>query len=252
MNQAEFQASTPYARFGSIAIDAPVDARRAFIRQTYIHLAAAIYAFVALEWLLFSVGFDVWMLNQFAALGRWSPLLLVIGFAVVSQIADSWARSNTAPSMQYAGLFLYVAAFSILCVPMLAIAQGLAININGFGNVRIIPAAGVTTLTMFGGLTAYAFLTRQDFSFLRGMLSVTMFAAIALIIVSLLFGLHLGVWFSALMIVAACGYILYDTSNILHHYRTEQYVAASLALFASVGLLFWYILQIVMSFSNRD
>jgi FtsH-binding integral membrane protein len=38
---------------------------------------------------------------------------------------------------------------------------------------------------------------------------------------------------------------------VLHHYRVEQHVAASLALFASVGLLFWYILQIVISLSDR-
>ena len=252
MSQAEFQASTPYARFGSVAIDAPVDVRRAFIRQTYIHLAAAIYGFVALEWLLFSLGFDSWMMNQLGGLGRWSPLLLVIAFAVASQVADRWARSDASIGMQYAGLFLYVGAFSVLCVPMLAIAQGLVINVDGFGNVAIIPAAGVATLTMFGGLTAYAFLTRQDFSFLRGMLSVTMFAAIALITVSILFGMHLGVWFSALMIVAACGYILFDTSNILHHYRTEQHVAASLALFASIGLLFLYVLRLLMAFASRD
>ena len=44
MNSAEFQADTPYARFGTFAIDAPVDARRTFIRKTYTHLTAAIYA----------------------------------------------------------------------------------------------------------------------------------------------------------------------------------------------------------------
>jgi FtsH-binding integral membrane protein len=62
----------------------------------------------------------------------------------------------------------------------------------------------------------------------------------------------LGIWFSAAMIVFASGYILYDTSNVLHHYRTDQYVAASLALFASVALLFWYVLRIMIALSNRD
>ena len=49
MNQAEFQANTPYAQFGTVAADAPVDARRTFIRKTYTHLMAAVYGFVALE-----------------------------------------------------------------------------------------------------------------------------------------------------------------------------------------------------------
>jgi FtsH-binding integral membrane protein len=51
------------------------------------------------------------------------------------------------------------------------------------------------------------------------------------------------------MVAFAGAAILYDTSNILHRYRTDQHVAASLSLFASVALLFWYILSI---FSSRD
>jgi FtsH-binding integral membrane protein len=53
------------------------------------------------------------------------------------------------------------------------------------------------------------------------------------------------------LIVLACGYILYDTSNVLHHYRIGQHVAASLALFASVALLFWYVLRLVMAAQSR-
>jgi FtsH-binding integral membrane protein len=52
------------------------------------------------------------------------------------------------------------------------------------------------------------------------------------------------------MIALACGYILYHTSNVLHHYRIGQHVAAALALFAAVALLFWYIVQLFMS--RRD
>jgi FtsH-binding integral membrane protein len=77
-----------------------------------------------------------------------------------------------------------------------------------------------------------------------------MLGALGLIVVSLFTGFSLGVWFCWLMVVAACGYILFHTSNVMHHYRTEQYVAASLALFASVALLFWYVIQIFLS--NRD
>ena len=64
-------------------------------------------------------------------------------------------------------------------------------------------------------------------------------------------GLDVGVWFSFAMIALASGYILYDTSNVMYRYRTDQYVAASLALFASVALLFWYIVQIFLS-SRRN
>ncbi len=75
-------------------------------------------------------------------------------------------------------------------------------------------------------------------------------AAMGVIIAGIFFGFSLGLWFSGLMVVLSCGYILYDTSNIMHHYSTNQYVAAALALFASVVLLFWYVLQILMSMSR--
>jgi hypothetical protein len=159
MNPAEFQASTPYAQFGSLAIDAPVDVRRTFIRKTYTHLMMAIYAFVALEWLFFTIGLDGWFLN---VLGN-TPMswLLVLGaFFVVSMVADRWARSATSPAMQYAGLFLYVAAEALIFVPLLALAKMQTVDIQGVGNVGVIPAAGVTTLVIFGGLTAFVFVTK--------------------------------------------------------------------------------------------
>ena len=38
----------------------------------------------------------------------------------------------------------------------------------------------------------------------------------------------------------------------MHHYNTDQHVAASLTLFASVALLFWYVLQAVMAFTSNE
>ena len=108
-------------------------------------------------------------------------------------------------------------------------------------------SAGIVTMVVFSGLTAVVFLTRADFSFLRYFLWIVGLAAMALIVCSLFMEFALGLWFSVAMVVLAAGCILYQTSNILHHYRTDQHVAASLALFSSVALLFWYVLQIFMS-----
>jgi FtsH-binding integral membrane protein len=250
MNQAEFHADTPYAQFGSVAIDAPVDARRSFIRKTYTHLTAAIYGLVLLEFLYFqTLPLDDWVPAIFAQ--RWGWLLLFGGYMVVSWIADSWARSNTSPAMQYAGLFSYVFAFSVILCPLLWIANHFATNIGGryFSPIAV---AAVLTLAVFALLTAIVFLTRKDFSFLGPILGIAGLLIFGAILLGI-FGLfNLGTGFCMLLVVFAAGAILYDTSNVLHHYRTEQYVAASLALFASVGLLFWYILQIVISFSGRD
>jgi FtsH-binding integral membrane protein len=63
----------------------------------------------------------------------------------------------------------------------------------------------------------------------------------------MIFGFNLGVIFSGAMVLFAGGSILYTTSNVLHHYRTDQHVAASLALFSGVMLMLWYVLRILMS-----
>lgn len=250
MTESEYQANTPYARFGAAAIDAPVDARRTFIRRTYTHLMAAIYALVALEFLYFNVlPLDDWVPSLFSF--RWGWLALFGGYMVISWIADSWARSDTSPGTQYAGLFSYVFAFSVILCPLLYIANQFSMSI---GNTEFSPIAiaAIATLAVFAVLTATVFLSRADFSFLGPILGISGLLIFGAILLGLFGLLNLGTGFSMLLVVFAAGAILYDTSNILHHYRTDQHVAASLALFASVGLLFWYILQIVMSFSSRD
>lgn len=249
MNRAEFQADTPYASFGSTVIEAPVDARRTFIRKTYAHLAAAVYAFVAIEWVLFQTGFPDLMFNLLGQ-SQYSWLIVLGAFMGVSWIADRWARSDTSAAMQYAGLFLYVLAQAVIFVPLIAMALNSTFTSEYFGQVGVLPAAAWTTLITFGGLTAFVFLTKKDFSFLQPFLAVVMIGAMALIGASIIFGFSLGIFFVWAMIVAACGYILYYTSNVLHEYRTDQYVAASLALFAAVALLFWYVIQLFLA--NRD
>jgi FtsH-binding integral membrane protein len=123
---------------------------------------------------------------------------------------------------------------------------------SNFGGPNVIPMAGLLTAITFAGLTAVVFLSGADFSFLRAGLSIAAFVALGLILCSALFGFQLGLIFIGGMIALASGYILYDTSNVLHHYRIGQHVAAALALFASVALMFWYMVQLVMSLTSRD
>jgi FtsH-binding integral membrane protein len=231
--------TNPYRSWGMPAIQAPADERTDFIKKTYLHLAGAVMAFVAVEAaLLNSPALEPLAMKM---MGNW--WLVLLAFMGVSWLASSWAQSSTSQGMQYLGLGLYVVAEAVIMLPLLYFAK----NIPG-----AIPSAGLITAVVFGGLTAIVFMTGTDFSFLKTGLCVAGFAAMGIIIASMIFGFNLGILFSGIMVLFACGYILYDTSNIMHHYRIGQHVAASLALFASVALLFWYILRIVMSLSSRD
>lgn len=233
-----------------MAAQAGESERAAFIRRTYGHLAGAILGFVAIEAVIFNVLlpdqqavqnlFTTWFSNQF------SMLLLFGGFIAVGWLARMWASSEVSPALQYLGLVLYVVAEAIIFVPILCVA------IFYVGDPTILPTAGIITLSMFLGLTAAVLVTGKDFSFLRSVLMIGSFVALGFLVAGLLFQFPLGLFFSFAMVALACGFILYDTSNVMHHYRTDQHVAAALALFASVALLFFYVLRILLLTNSRD
>jgi FtsH-binding integral membrane protein len=220
------------------AADAEPDVRAAFIRRTYLHLAGAILAFVALEFLLMSSPIAEPLVRTMLG-GRWAWLIVLGAFMGVSMLANWWANSQTSVAMQYFGLALYVAAEAVIFLPLLYLA-------NAYFPGAII-SAGFLTLLLFAALTFTVFITRKDFSFLGPILMISGFVALGVIVLSLVFGFNLGFIFSGVMVLFAGAAILYNTSNVLHRYNPNQHVAASLSLFASVALLFWYILQLFMS-----
>lgn len=233
----------PYRNWGMVAAQADETTRAAFIRLTYLHLAGAVFAFAGIEAFLLSSGYAERMTATMMGT-QYGWLIVLGGFMFVSWLANTWASSATSPSTQYAGLTLYVIAEAVIFAPLLFLASTI--------DASIIPTAGILTLMVFGGLTAAVFMTRADLSYWRTGLTIAGFAAMGAIACAILFGFTLGVLFSAAMIVLASGYILYDTSNVLHHYRIGQHVAAALALFAAVALLFWYMIRLVMALQSRD
>ena len=241
------QLGNPYQSFGTVAANAGADERARFILLTYAHLAGAVMSFLALEAVLLSLPIRDQVIGLMLG-GRFSWLIVMAAFMGASYLAQSWAQSSNSVSTQYLGLGLYVAAEALIFLPIMSIAAHYG-TLQGIG---VIPIAGFLTLFIFAGLTGIVFMTGADFSFLGTGLRLAGWVLMGVIVASMIFGFNLGLIFIAAVIFMAAGYILYDTSNILHHYRVGQHVAASLALFASVALLFWYILQLVMSFSSRD
>jgi FtsH-binding integral membrane protein len=220
-----------------LAAEAPPEERATFIRKTYLHLGGAILAFIALEWVLFQIGMPEVMLNLLAK-SQYSWLIVLGGFMAASWMAQSMADSNASEGVQYLGLSLYVVAEAIIFMPLLFI-------IANFSSPDVIPLAAIITLLLFGGITFTAFTTRADFSFLGSILKMGGFVALGIIVASIFFGFTLGLLFSSVMVLFAGGCILYTTSNMIHKYNTNQHVAAALSLFASIALMFWYLLRIL-------
>jgi hypothetical protein len=219
------------------------DARAAFVRRTYLHLAGAVAAFVGLEFLLLNSPVAPAML-KFISGNQYGWLLFLGAFIVAGWAGRSLASNVKSPAAQYAGLAAYVAAEALIFVPLLYVAAR-------YSSPDVLPSAAILTGTLFLGLTIVAFATRRDFSFLRGILGVGGMVALGLIVCGVLFGFGLGLWFSFAMVGLACAAILYDTSKVIHQFRTDQHVAAALELFASVALLFWYVLSILLRMSRK-
>ena len=223
-----------YLSQGAAVIELGADARSRFINRTYAHLTGAVFAFTGLEIALFKSGIAD---NIVRALGgNW---MLVLGaFIVVGWLASSIAHRATSSGMQYAALAAYVVAEAVIFVPILWMADRFAPG--------AISSAALITFVGFAGLTATVFITGQDFSFLGGLLKWMGIVALLAIFGGLIFGFQLGTWFSVAMVGLAGASILYTTSNVLHHYPEDRYIAASLELFAAVALMLWYVLRIFL------
>lgn len=230
---------------GILVANASETERAGFIRRTYLHLGGAIAAFAGVETLLIQSGVAESFVHLLKG-NTWSWLIVLALFMGASYFADKWAHSAVSKEMQYAGLGLFVLAEAIVFMPMIYIALNYAPNPN------VLPSAALLTLMLAGGITFTAFTTRKDFSFLRPAITVGGFVAMGLILASILFGFTLGLVFFGAMIIFAGAVLLYQTSQIIHEYHTDQHVGASLGLFSSVGLMFWYILQFLMSLTGND
>ncbi|MBX2822805.1 MAG: Bax inhibitor-1 family protein [Rhodothermaceae bacterium] len=215
---------------------ASVEERADFITKTYMHLFGAMIAFTLIEVYLFTSGLADVIAGALLGVGWW---VVLGGFMVVGWFASRTAMRATSAASQYGALAAFVVAEAIIFVPMLYYAMAYA--------PTAINSAAIVTLLGFAALTAVAFTTRKDFSFLGGLLRWGFICALILIGASFIFGFQLGTFFSVGMIAFAGGAILYDTSNVLHHYPQDRHVAAALSLFASVALMFWYVLQLFLS-----
>jgi len=122
----------------------------------------------------------------------------------------------------------------------------------GAGAMPIVAnALGLTAFTFFG-LSAYALITRKDFSFLSGFLMAGFFVLIGAMVLSFFTsipGLPLAI--SAAFVLFSSAAILFETSNIIHG-GERNYVMATIGLYVSIYNLFLSLLHILSSFAGED
>ncbi|HJV07927.1 MAG TPA: Bax inhibitor-1 family protein [Chromobacteriaceae bacterium] len=221
---------------------APVVDRATFIRRTYLYLAGALGLFTVLCAAFVSSGLGVVMIKALSKTS-YSWLLVLGAFMLVAKLATHLSENAASNSTQAIGLGLYVLAEALIFAPLLTLAYMV--------DPTIVPTAGLLTLMLTGGLTYTAFSTKSDFSFLAPILAIGSLVALGVIVCSVLFGFTLGIVFSGAMLLLAGGMILFDTSRIIRDYPADRPAGAALHLFASVALLFWYVVRILMQLQRR-
>jgi hypothetical protein len=258
------QAARSYRPIEGAVATVGVSDRVTFLRKTYAHLGGALIAFTVVTAFMMSYMSELSLRFAFWGGHGMNFLLVIALFIGVSIGAQRLAMSETSRGLQYLGLGLAVVLWSLLVQPIIWVA------VLRFGNpaeilqpngihvalspkaMAVIGESAVITLAIFIGLTATVFITRKDFSFLRGILSIGIFAALGLAIASVLFGFTLGSVYSLFVVLLMSGYILYETTLVMRSFRPTQHVAAALMLFTTIVTLFIYVLDLVMSANRRN
>ncbi len=198
------------------------------LRNTYMLLSMT---------LLFSAAMTGVAIAMDAPYMGWIPLIVAFGllFAISKFKNSGW------------GILLVFAFTGIL-----GFSLGPIINYymqSAAGAQVIMTAAGLTGLIFFS-LSGYTLISKKDFSFMAGFLMTGMWVVIGCILLMLvgglfgwhISGLHLAV--SAAIVILMSGFILYDTSNIIHGGETN-YIMATVSLYLSIYNLFTALLHLL-------
>ena len=235
-----YRNADPYAAPQDLFVaDAQLTERLSFLRRVYMHVFAATALMVGLEVMFFQTGLNLKMMSLMG--NSWWISLIV--FMAVSWFAERLAISGASSAAQYAGLGLYVVVQSVITAPVLTIATTV--------NPDLIGQAAFITILITGALTMYVVLSKSDFSFLRNALFLAGIGLTVLCFASAFFGFTLGIAFSVAVVVLMCGFILYETSLIMHHLPVTAHVAGAVMIFGSIAVLFREILFILLRLNDE-
>lgn len=200
------------------------------IRNTYILLSAT---------LMFSaVTALIGMAINFPNLGFIGILPMFGLLALVTTLRNSiWG---------VAAVFAFTGYMGLTLGPIL----NFYINAYANGSQLIATSFGLTSI-IFLSLSGYALTTKTNFNYLAGFLIAGFTCAILLSVMNIFIGLaaiHLIV--SGSIVLLSCGYILFDTSQIINGGQ-RNYIMATLALYINIFNLFINLLHLLAAFAGR-
>lgn len=229
--QQGWQPTGEWGSFGAeTAAQASVSERLGFIRKVYaLFFMATLFA---IGGVLAGLSFEP--LLRFAYEHPW-----IMFFAMIGGVFGAQAVRHVR-GLNLVALFAFTTLTGVIISPLIALVLQV--------NPGSIVAAGVLTVAIFGGLTAYVFISKRDFSFMRGMLTTGLIVVIVAGIANIFIGASaLGFAVAAVTLLLFSGFVLYDTSNIIRRYPTNEYVAGALSLYLDAFNIFLALLRLLNS-----
>lgn len=200
------------------------------LKNTYMLLAMTLAFSAVCAGIAMVVG-----ISPLASLGMTIGALITL--FVVQKKADSAS-----------GIY-WVFAFTGLMGASLGYTLNFYLGVAGPG--LIMEALGATALVFFA-LSGYALTTKKDFSFMGGFLVVGLVVVLVAAIANLFFAVPaVSLAISAAIVFIMSGFILFDTSRIIHGGETN-YIRATVSLYLNIYNLFTSILHLLGAFGGDD
>ena len=242
---------SPYSQAGTARLDVQESALP-YLRRVYTlfsggiatAIAGALIALYAGEPVMLGSGDSTLAIPPMVAFAIQHWIVMLVVYVGAFFVASAMRRK---PVLNVAALFAYTFITGLFLAPTLFVAQAMASH-GATLDASPVRDAFLLTGGAFTGLTGYVLITKKDFSFLGAALSMGIWVVLG--------GLLLGFFFQSAVFQLAiasvgvllfCGFILYDTSRILHERQDNDAVGAALRLFLDVVNLFVFLLRILSS-----
>ena len=240
--------------------------------ETAARSSVDVASYLRRVYLLFTGGVFFAIAGALAALYLGTPVQLEVGRGEVIELAPAVAFGlahpfvmlivyfgaflgasflRRTPGINVAALFGYTLITGVFLAPTLFMAQ-LYASQGATLDASPVRDAFLLTGLAFTGLSGYVLISRKDFSFMGAALNMGLWVILGAMILGIF--LHSAVLQLAIASVGVllfCGYILYDTSRILHDRSENDAVGAALRLFLDVINLFLFLLRILSSSRQR-
>lgn len=205
-----------------------------------------VYTILSLQLLVTAGGAAFFMFHEGArtfVLNTQAMFLAALFAPIVLLLALGCYRSSHPTNLILLSAFTLCEAYTVGVVCAVYYASGLGL---------VVLQALLLTAAVFLSLTTYVLTTKKDFSWLGGGLFAVLCILLLWGMLNMFFdfGPAARLGYSLVGAILFAGYILYDTSEILHRLGPDDYIEATISLYLDIVNLFLYLLEILRAVSG--